>query len=107
MTVQKVAWPATIVRKDGSTRQVFMAASKAMPVTMPGNAMGNTNNTVSASLAGKRALASANAASVPSTSAINVAQVATPSDSVSDCQMSLRAKATSNQCSVSPGGGKV
>ena len=49
--------------------------------------------------------ASANAASVPSTSAMTVAQAATPSDSVSACQMSARAKATSNQRSVSPGGG--
>src|SRR5688572_16089962 len=105
MTVQNVAWPATIVRNDGSMRQVFMAANKAMPVMMPGKAMGNTNSTVSESLAGKLARASAKAASVPRTRAIRVAHAATDSESVSDCQMSDRANATSNQCQVSPGGG--
>jgi hypothetical protein len=95
-----------MVRNDGSTRQVFMAANKAMPVTMPGSAIGSTNSTVSESLAGKRARANAKAASVPRMSAITVAQAATASDSDSDCQMSDRANAASNQRSVSPGGGK-
>ena len=76
-----------------------------MPVTMPGSAIGSTNSRVSASLAGKFARASANAASVPRMSAMTVAQAATPSDSVSDCQMSVRSNARANQRSVRPGGG--
>src|SRR5688572_2714040 len=107
MTRQKVAWPATMVKNDGSMRPSFMAASNAMPVTMPGNAIGNTNSTVNASLPRKVLRASAKAANVPSTIASTVAQAATPSDNVNDCQMSERANATSNQRSVSPGGGKV
>jgi hypothetical protein len=82
-----------------------MAASNAMPVMMPGNAIGRTNNTVKALRAGNRARASANAASEPRRSARIVAHAATPSDSVSARQMSARANATSNQCSVNPGGG--
>src|SRR5690349_11125711 len=105
MTMQNVVWPATIVQKDASSPPSFMAASSAMPVMIPGSAMGNTNSSVSASLAGKRALASANAASVPRIMASVVAQAATASDSDSDCQMSACSKATLNQCTVRPGGG--
>src|SRR3982751_5452245 len=105
MTMQNVVWPATMVQNEGSTRPSFMAASSAMPVTMPGSAMGNTNRTVSASLAGKRARANANAASVPRSMADTVAQAAIASDSDNECQMSGRANATPNQRSVNPGGG--
>ena len=47
----------------------------------------------------------AKAASVPSTIATAVATAATASERRIAAQMSSRAKATSNQCSVSPGGG--
>src|ERR1700741_250626 len=103
--MQNVVWPATMVQNDGSTPPSFIAASNAMPVMMPGSAMGSTNSTVSESLAGKRARASANAASVPRISASAVAHAATPSDSDNACQTSERANATPNQRSVSPGGG--
>src|ERR1041384_120553 len=105
MTVQNVACPATIVNTDGSMPPIFIAASNAMPVTMPGSAMGSTNNTVNESFAGNFARASANAASVPRISAMTVAQAATPSDNVSDCQMSARSNARENHLSVNPGGG--
>jgi hypothetical protein len=105
MTRQKVAWPATMVKKDGSMPPSVIAASKAMPVTMPGSAMGNTNNTVSASRPRKVLRASANAASVPRIMASVVAQAATPNDSDRLCQMSGREKATPNHFSVRPGGG--
>ena len=95
------------MKKDGSMRPSFMAASKAMPVTMPGSAIGSTNSTVSESRPRKVLRASAKAASVPRISAMVVAQAATASDSVNACQISARAKATANQRSVRPGGGKV
>src|SRR5512139_702467 len=105
MTMQKVAWPATIVQKPGSMPTVRMPASSARPVRMPGNAIGSTNSSVIDSLPVNVRRASANAASVPNTSASSVAAEATMSDSRIDSQMSVRANATSNQCNVKPGGG--
>ncbi len=72
---------------------------------MPGRAIGNTNSSVIDSLPRNGRRASAKAASVPSKIANNVATAATSSDSRIAAQISLRAKATSNQCSVRPGGG--
>ena len=69
MTMQNVAWPATMVQKPGSRPASLMADSSAMPVMMPGSAIGSANSKVSVCLPGKRLRASANAASVPSTSA--------------------------------------
>src|SRR4051812_27158391 len=105
MTMQNVAWPATMVQNDGSMAPSFMAASSAMPVTMPGNAIGSANRTVSESLPKKRARASANAASVPSSTASIVAHAATRTDNHMAGQMSERANAAPNHLSVSPGGG--
>ena len=82
-----------------------MAASNAMPVTMPGNAMGNTNSTVSESLPGKCCARERERRERAEHEREAVAQAATPSDRLNACQMSARPKATSNQCSVSPGGG--
>ncbi len=72
---------------------------------MPGRAIGSTNSSVMVSLPRNGRRAMANAARVPSASAISVATDATTSDSRIACQMSSRANATSNQCSVRPGGG--
>ena len=47
-------------------RALFIAVSSAMPVTMPGRAIGSTSNTVIASLARNRPRAMASAVSVPS-----------------------------------------
>src|SRR5262245_53091340 len=105
MTMQKVAWPATIVQNPGSSRASLMAESKAMPVMMPGSAIGIAKSTVSVCLPRKFPRASAKAASVPSSSAPTVAALATASDRRSAAHISLREKARSNQCSVRPGGG--
>ena len=105
ITMQKVACPVTIVQKPGWMPPSLNADSRAMPVMIPGSAIGSTNSSVTASRPRNRLRASAKAASVPSTSAMAVATVATASESLSAAQMSSRAKATANQCSVSPGGG--
>src|SRR5512137_770592 len=94
-----------MVPKPGSSPTVRIPASRARPVRMPGSAIGNTNSSVIDSLPLNVRRASANAASVPRTSASSVAAEATTSESRIDSQMSVRAKATSNQCSVNPGGG--
>ena len=83
-----------------------IAASSAMPVMIPGNAIGSTNNSVSAFVPRIRLRASAKAASVPRQSAASVARPATPSDRRIAAQMSLRSNASANQRNVRPGGGK-
>src|SRR5690242_12455880 len=43
MTTQKVAWPMMIVRMPNGMPVLWNADSNAMPVTMPGRAMGSTS----------------------------------------------------------------
>ncbi|GDU73938.1 hypothetical protein BvCmsSIP076_03604 [Escherichia coli] len=74
---------------------------------MPGSAMGSSSNSEMAFLPKKSRRHSAAAASVPNTSAINVASAATLSDSVTASRISLRRAATLNQRSVRPCGGKL
>jgi hypothetical protein len=83
------------------------AERSAMPVTMPGSAMGSTSRNDTASRPKKRLRDTAAAASVPSTSATAVAILATRSERNSACQKSLRPAATANHRSVSAGGGKL
>ncbi len=49
MTTQKVAWPTMIVNNPRSTPNVRNVELRAMPVTIPGSAIGRitTNDTVS------------------------------------------------------------
>ena len=77
----------------------------AMPVTMPGRAIGSTSSRVMPSRPKKRLRQRAAAASVPRTRAMAVATAATCTDSHSAFQMSWRSQATANQRRVRPGGG--
>jgi hypothetical protein len=49
-TTQKVAWPMAMVQKPGVMSASRKADSKAMPVMMPGSAIGRINIMVMASL---------------------------------------------------------
>ncbi|MCY1556730.1 hypothetical protein D9M68_935050 [compost metagenome] len=80
MTTQKVAWPTTMVQKPGLTSMSLKAESRAMPVTMPGRAIGRISMVVNASLPKKRSRFRAAAVSVPSTIAMTVAIAATASE---------------------------
>ena len=86
-------------------RELEGGESSEMPVTMPGSAIGSTSASVIASLPQKRLRARPSAASDPSRSAASGGQAATPSERPRAAQMSGRAKASLNQCSVRPGGG--
>ena len=77
----------------------------AMPVTIPGSAMGRMISKVIASRPKKRARYNAAAARVPSAIAIAVDTRATRTDRYSAFQMSCRSHATANQRKVRPGGG--
>ena len=45
--MQNVVWPATIVQNPGFSPASLIADSNAMPVMIPGNAIGSTNSSVS------------------------------------------------------------
>ena len=81
------------------------AERSAMPVTIPGSAIGRTNRRDIASRPKNFARASAAAASVPRSSASAVDTRATRIDSASASQTSGRPQATANQRNVRPGGG--
>src|SRR5689334_20995382 len=71
--MQNVAWPATIVFRDGVIEKYLIADSSESPVTMPGSAIGSTSSSDREFLPKKLNRDSANAATVPSTIATAVA----------------------------------
>ncbi len=74
ITMQNVAWATTMVHSARSTLSTCVnVAFRAMPVTMPGSAIGSTTRNDSAFLPKKSKRASANAASDPRIIAIAVA----------------------------------
>ena len=81
------------------------ADRSAMPVTIPGKAIGSTNRSETASRPKNFVRARAAAASVPSSSASAVDTSATRIESHSASQMSGLPHATANQRKVNPGGG--
>src|SRR5262245_61723644 len=82
-----------------------MPMRSAIPVTMPGRAMGRRISNEMKSLPKNRVRYSAPAANVPSTMAIRVAVPATRIDIQSACQKSARPNVTLNQFKVRAGGG--
>src|SRR3954454_1619011 len=88
MTMQKVACPTTIVRYDRSTPQKVKNELSAMPVRIPGSAIGSTSRNETASRPKKRKRCTANAAAEPSRIAIPVASSAALTDSQSASRIS-------------------
>ena len=84
-----------------------MLERRAIPVTMPGSAIGSSRSSETTSRPKKRLRCTAAAASVPSTSAMVVATVATRTDSHSAAQKSVRVSAFPHHWSVKPGRGNV
>jgi hypothetical protein len=81
------------------------AERSAIPVIMPGSAIGRITSSEIVSRPKNRDPEIAAAQSVPSTMAMSVAIAATRSDRPSACQTSGRFQVTPSHCSVSPGGG--
>ena len=79
-TMQKVAWPATTVQSDGWMFRYSIAESRAMPVTIPGRAIGSTKRSEITFWPKKRNRDSANATHVPRTSAIAAARSPTENE---------------------------
>ena len=78
--MQKVAWPSTMVQVEKGRPMMSKAERSAMPVMMPGSAIGRMKSSEMESLPKKRARERPAAASVPKTSAIAVATSATLSE---------------------------
>src|ERR1700757_2509171 len=84
MTTQKVACPTTIVQIERLMWPVTNAELSAIPVTMPGSAIGRTSRKETASRPKKRKRATPKAPAEPSASAMPVAMSPTRTESHND-----------------------
>ncbi len=94
-----------IVQIENGMSARLKAERSAMPVMMPGSAMGRMTSSEMVSRPKNFVWLTAAAQSVPRTSAITVEMAATWTDSDSACQTSGRFQVTANHCVVRPGGG--
>ena len=108
VTMQNVACAITTVRKPRSMpSMVRKALLRAMPVTMPGSAIGRMISSDTVLRPKKRVRRSASPASVPSTRAITVASSATSRLVSSASRAPVLWAASFHQCSVNPLGGQA
>ena len=105
MTMQNVAWPATMVQKPGSGPASLIADSSAMPVMIPGNAMGSTNSSVSVFFAGKAAARERKRRERAENDREQRGDARNTERQPHGCPHIAAREARSNQCNVSPGGG--
>ena len=96
----------TIVQKLNGRSSRPIADLRAIPLTIPGRASGNTNRKEIVSRPKNFERKTAPAASEPRTRATTVARLATCSERLSASQTSVRPQATPNHSSVTPGRGK-
>ena len=104
-TTQKVAWPAISVSSVSPPRNVVNTLFRARPVTMPGRAIGSTNSRETVLRPQKSYRETAMAVSVPSTSAMAVAMLATTREVVRASRTPSLRKAACHHSVVYPGGG--
>ena len=83
--MQKVAWPTTIAKNPKGKPTCANVVDSAMPVTMPGRAIGSTTTNEIDSRPKKRWRATAMDARVPSISAMMVALTAAAMDVMNAC----------------------
>src|SRR5262249_50267328 len=107
MTTQKVVCPTTMVQNERLIDQNAKNEFSAIPVMIPGSAIGRTKTNEIASRPKKRLRANPNAASEPSTSASAVATDAALTDNQSAPRTSESCQAAENQCVVKPGIGQL
>src|SRR5436190_13605458 len=100
--MQKLAWPITIVQSDRSRWLKVKNEFRAMPVMIPGSAIGKSRRNDTDSRPKKRKRWMAKAAIEPSVSAKAVAMSPTFTDSHNAERTSGSCQATENQCVVQP-----
>src|SRR5919201_3993185 len=105
--MQKVAWPITIVQIEKLSPAKTKNELSAIPVMIPGSAIGRSSRNETDSRPKKRKRWIAKAAIEPSTSAIPEARRPTSTESRSDERTSGLCQATENQCVVQPGMGQL
>ena len=104
-TTQKVACPIMIVHKEKFTPVVFIADRSAMPVMMPGSAIGRTSANDTVSRPKNRKRCTANEARVPSTTATAAATSPILIEFSRPSRIPFAFHATSNHFVVKPVGG--
>src|SRR5919198_907981 len=105
--MQNVAWPITIVQRDGWIEPNEKNEFRAMPVITPGKAMGRTSRNETASRPKKRNRVTALAAAVPSTSATAVASPAAFSERTRASRASWFSQAAVNHFVLNPAIGQL
>src|SRR5919112_523902 len=104
--MQKVAWPTiTVKRLSGTLRTLVKVLEMATPVTIPGRAIGRITRKEIVSRPKKRWRATARAARVPSTRAIEPAIRPALIEVTKASRAASSLKAWLNQWVVKPGGG--
>src|SRR4051794_28293424 len=101
-TMQNVACPITIVQYERSTDQNWKNEFRAMPVMIPGSAIGSTSSSEIDWLPKKRKRCRPNAANEPSSSAIVVATRPAFSDSANACRISSLCQVLENHLVEKP-----
>src|SRR3981081_126895 len=105
--MQKVACPTTIVSSEKLRLLKLMNEFSAIPVMIPGSAIGSTSTSDTASRPKKRKRSTANAAIVPSTIAIAVASSPARTESQSAWRTSALCHVDENQRVESPDSGQL
>jgi hypothetical protein len=105
--MQNVAWPITIVISENVRLLKLMNELSAIPVMIPGNAIGSRITSDTASRPKKRKRSTAKAAIEPSTSAIPVASSPARTDSHSAWRTSSLCQVEENQRVDSPDSGQL
>src|ERR671934_588714 len=105
--MQKVAWPMMIVVSEKLMPRLLKNEFSAIPVMIPGSAIGSSSRNDTVSRPKKRKRWIANDAADPSSIATAVAASPTFTESHSELRTSPLCQATLNQCSVHPGIGHV
>src|SRR5438876_3575231 len=105
--MQNVAWPTMIVVSEKPTPLKLMNEFSAMPVMIPGNAIGSTSKNEIASRPKKRKRCTAKAAIDPSVIAIAVAISPARTDSQKACRISALCQVEENHFVESPSSGQL
>src|SRR6202007_647281 len=105
--MQNVAWPMTIVASEKVSPLKLMNELSAIPVMIPGSAIGSTRNREIVSRPKKRKRCTANAAIDPSSVAIPVASRPARTDSHSAWRTSALWQVEENHLVDKPGSGQL
>src|SRR6266581_7242021 len=105
--MQNVAWPITIVHSESAIPPVTKNEFSAIPVMIPGSAIGSTTTNETTSRPKKRKRSTAKASAEPSSMAIAVAANPALTESSSEARTSGFRQVSENHLSDNPGIGQL